>query len=364
LVITFLQLLHGLQALPIGDYTGVALDCGQDGNNTYRARLNMAKAIVIEKFGSPDVLQWQDVSVGAPGPGEVLLHHTAVGLNFIDTYQRTGLYPLDLPTGLGLEAAGIVAAVGAGVDYVQVGDRVAYTSMPPGAYSEQRLYEADKLVKLPAGISDQTAAAAMLKGLTAWYLLHRSYRVQQGDHVLLYAAAGGVGSIVCQWAKALGVNVIGVVSTPEKAELAKQQGAAAIVLADAPDFVSQVRALTGGAGVAAAYDSVGKDTFIQSLDCIRPHGTMVSFGNASGPVEPVSLMELGKRGSLFLTRPAVFDFVRTPAELRAAAAELFAAIGGGKVGIEINQTWPLAQAAAAHRALEARQTTGSTVLLP
>ncbi len=324
----------------------------------------MPKAIVIEEFGGPEVLQWQDISVPEPGPGEVLLQHTAIGLNFIDTYQRTGLYPLELPSGLGLEAAGVVEAIGPGVDYVQPGDRVAYTSMPPGAYAEQRVYAADKLVKLPAGVADRTAAAAMLKGLTAWYLLHRSYPVRAGDHVLLYAAAGGVGLIVCQWAKALGVNVIGVVSTAAKAELARQHGAGEIVMADAPDFVAQVRAATGGEGVAAAYDSVGRDTFIQSLDCIRPHGTMVSFGNASGPVDPFSVLELGKRGSLFLTRPAVFDFVRTPEELRSAAAGLFAVIESGQVNIEVNQTWPLAEAAQAHIALEGRKTTGSTVLLP
>lgn len=324
----------------------------------------MPKAIVIEQFGGPEVLQWQDVKVPAPGPGQALIRHTAIGLNFIDTYQRSGLYPLELPSGLGLEAAGVVAAVADDVDYVQPGDRVAYTSMPPGAYSEQRVYAADNLVKLPDGIDDQTAAAAMLKGLTAWYLLHRSYKAQAGDHVLLYAAAGGVGLIVCQWAKALGVNVIGVVSTPEKAALAKQQGAAEIVMADAPDFVAQVRAITGGTGVAAAYDSVGKDTFMQSLDCIRPHGTMVSFGNASGPVEPVSVLELARRGSLFLTRPGVFDFIATPEDLRAAAEELFIVLENGSVSIEINQTWPLAKVADAHRALEARQTTGSTVLVP
>lgn len=324
----------------------------------------MPKAIRIESFGGPEVLQWQDVGVPAPAPGQVLLSHTAVGLNFIDTYQRSGLYPLELPSGLGLEAAALVEGVGAGVDYVRPGDRVAYTSMPPGAYSEQRVYEADKLVKLPDGVGDQTAAAAMLKGLTAWYLLHRSYRVQRDDSVLLYAAAGGVGLIVCQWAKALGVNVIGVVSTDAKAELARQHGAAEIVMADDSDFVARVRELTGGEGVAAAYDSVGKDTFIQSLDCIRPHGTMVSFGNASGPVEPISVLELGKRGSLFLTRPAVFDFIKTAEELRTASGELFRVIENGTVKIEINQTWPLAEAADAHRALEARQTTGSTVLLP
>jgi NADPH2:quinone reductase len=324
----------------------------------------MSKVIVIEEFGGPEVLQWQDVDVDSPGEGEALIRQTAVGLNFIDTYQRTGLYPLELPIGLGLEAAGEVISVGTGVNDVRPGDRVAYTSMPTGAYAEQRVYPANKLVKLPAGIDDQTAAAAMLKGLTAWYLLHRSYAVKPGDSVLLYAAAGGVGLIATQWAKHLGVNVIGVVSTPEKAELAKQHGCAAIVMADAADFVEQVKAASGGKGVAAVYDSVGKDTFMQSLDCLQPHGTMVSFGNASGPVEPVSVMELGKRGSLFLTRPAVFDFISTPQDLRAAAAELFGVIESGAVKIKIGQTWPLAEVAEAHRALESRQTMGSTVLLP
>jgi NADPH2:quinone reductase len=324
----------------------------------------MSKVIVIEEFGGPEVLQWQDVDVGSPGEGEALIRQTAVGLNFIDTYQRTGLYPLELPIGLGLEAAGEVISVGTGVNDVRPGDRVAYTSMPTGAYAEQRVYPANKLVKLPAGIDDQTAAAAMLKGLTAWYLLHRSYAVKPGDSVLLYAAAGGVGLIATQWAKHLGVNVIGVVSTPEKAELAKQHGCAAIVMADAADFVEQVKVASGGKGVAAVYDSVGKDTFMQSLDCLQPHGTMVSFGNASGPVEPVSVMELGRRGSLFLTRPAVFDFISTPQDLRAAAAELFGVIESGAVKINIGQTWPLAEVAEAHRALESRQTMGSTVLLP
>jgi NADPH2:quinone reductase len=324
----------------------------------------MSKVIVIEEFGGPEVLQWQDDDVGSPGEGEVLVRHTAVGLNFIDTYQRTGLYPLELPSRLGLEAAGKVISVGAGVDYVQPGDRVAYTSMPTGAYAEERIYPVDKLVKLPAGIDDQTAAAAMLKGLTAWYLLHRSYAVKPGDSVLLYAAAGGVGLIATQWAKHLGVNVIGVVSTPEKAELAKQHGCAAVVMAGAADFIAQVRAASGGDGVAAVYDSVGKETFTQSLDCLRPHGTMVSFGNASGPVAPVPLIELSRRGSLFLTRPAVFDFIATPEDLRTAAAEVFAVLESGAVKIKIGQTWPLAEVAEAHRALESRQTVGSTVLLP
>jgi len=255
-------------------------------------------------------------------------------------------------------------AVGEGVAYVSPGDRVTCTSPPSGAYAEERIYQVDKLVKLPAGITDQTAAAAMLKGLTAWYLLHRSYAVKPGDNILLYAAAGGVGLIATQWAKHLGARVIGVVSTQAKATLARQHGCADIVMADAPDFVAQVRSLTDGEGVAAAYDSVGKDTFTNSLDCLRSHGTMVSYGNASGPVDPISLTELVTRGSLFLTRPALFDFIATPEELRSAAAELFAVIESGVVSIEVGQTWPLEQVADAHRALESRQTTGSTLLLP
>ena len=323
----------------------------------------MPKAIVLKEFGGPEQMDWREVPAGMPGAGEVLIRHTAVGLNFIDTYQRTGLYPLELPSGLGMEAAGEVLEVGPGVDYVVPGDRVAYTSMPPGAYAEQRVYPADQVVKLPEDVADQTAAAAMLKGLTAWYLLHRSYKAQAGDWVLSYAAAGGVGLILSQWAKHLGVNVIGIVSTPEKAALAKQYGATEIVMADEPDFVSKVKEFRGG-GVHAAYDSVGKDTFMQSMDCIRSHGTMVSYGNASGPVESVALADLASRGSLVLTRPALFHFIATPEELRAAADKLFEVISSGVVQIEVNQTWPLAEAAEAHRALEGRKTTGSTVLLP
>jgi len=324
----------------------------------------MSRAVVIESFGGPEVLQLSEVPVSEPNMGEVLVEHTAIGLNFIDTYQRSGLYPLELPSGLGLEAAGVVRAVGPEVVDFAVGERVAYTSPPPGAYAEQRVYPAGKLVALPASVSDDTAAAAMLKGLTAWYLLHRSYRVQAGDTVLLYAAAGGVGSIVAQWARHLGVRVIGVVSTEVKADKAITNGCEAVVMADAPDFVSQVRKLTNGEGVAAAYDSVGKLTFMQSLDCLRRHGTMVSFGNASGPVDPISPLDLGQRGSLFLTRPALFDFITTPTELRSAASELFAVLGSGAVTIEIGQTWPLAEVAEAHRALESRATTASTLLLP
>lgn len=322
------------------------------------------RAIRIAAFGGPEVLQWQAAELPPPGPGEVRLEHAAVGLNFIDTYQRSGLYPLELPSGLGLEAAGRVLELGAGVTDFAVGDAVAYTSMPPGAYAEQRNYPADKLVALPADVAAETAAAAMLKGLTAWYLLKRSYAVQAGDTVLLYAAAGGVGLIAAQWARALGARVIGVVSTDAKAELARAHGCSEIVPADASDFVDRVRALTDGEGVAAVYDSVGRDTFMRSLDCLRRHGTMVSYGNASGPVDPVAPLELSKRGSLFLTRPVLFDFIGTAPELRAAAADLFAMLASGAVQITVGQTWPLAEVAAAHRALESRQTQGSTLLLP
>jgi NADPH2:quinone reductase len=323
----------------------------------------MPKAIVIQSFGGPEVMSWQDVEVGAPAPGEARIRQSAAGLNFIDTYHRSGLYPLQLPSGLGTEGAGTVLAVGAGVSDLAVGDRVAYAGMPVGAYAEERCFPAASLARLPDEISERTAAAAMLKGLTAWYLLKRSYPVRAGDTVLLYAAAGGVGLIAAQWAQSLGVRVIGVVSTPKKAALARDHGCAEIVMADDPDFVAHVRSMTGGQGVAAVYDSIGRATFFQSLDCLRPHGTMVTFGNATGPVEPFSPMELARRGSLFLTRPVLFDFIRTRPELQAASDELFAAISSGRVKIAINQVWPMAQAADAHRALEARQTTGSSLLL-
>ena len=323
----------------------------------------MPKAIVIQSFGGPEVMRWQDVEAGPPARGEARIRQSAAGLNFIDTYHRSGLYPLQLPSGLGTEGAGIVVAVGEGVSDLAVGDRVAYAGMPVGAYAEERCFPAASLARLPDEISERTAAAAMLKGLTAWYLLKRSYPVRAGDTVLLYAAAGGVGLIAAQWAKSLGVRVIGVVSTPKKAALAREHGCAEIVMADDPDFVAHVRSMTGGKGVAAVYDSIGRTTFFQSLDCLRPHGTMVTFGNATGPVDPFSPMELARRGSLFLTRPVLFDFIRTQPELQAASDELFATISSGRVKIAINQVWPMAQAADAHRALEARQTTGSSLLL-
>jgi NADPH2:quinone reductase len=323
-----------------------------------------ANAIRIHEFGGPEVLSWEEVEVPEPGVGEAQIRHTAIGLNFIDTYHRTGLYPVDLPTGLGSEAAGIVEAVGEGVSDVSVGDRVVYTGRPADAYSELRNFPAWQIVPIPDGISDDLAAAVFLKGLTAWYLLRRSYRVVKGDTVLLYAAAGGVGSLASQWAKHLGATVIGVVSTDEKAELARAQGCEHVIMADDKDIPGAVRKITGGEGVAAVYDSVGRDTFITSLDCLRPHGTMVTFGNSSGPVAPFAPAELAKRGSLYVTRPILFDFVDTRERLLDACDDLFGVIASGAVNIRIGQTYALRDAAQAHRDLEARKTTGSTVLLP
>jgi NADPH2:quinone reductase len=319
-------------------------------------------AIRIHEYGGADVLKWEEVELPEPGEGEARIRHTAIGLNLIDTYHRIGLYPLELPTSIGSEAAGIIEAVGDGVTDVSVGDRVVYTGMPVGAYCEHRNFAASRLVQFPDSLSDQVAAAAFLKGLTAWYLLRRSYVVQPGDEILLYAAAGGVGSIASQWAAKLGATVIGVVSTEQKAELARSQGCAHIIMAD-EDIATRVKEITGGRGVAAVYDSVGKDTFTASLDSLRAHGTLVSFGNASGPVEPFSPLELAARGSLFVTRPILFHFIATRADLLAASEELFAALDGG-VEVRIGQTYALKDAAQAHLDIEARLTTGSTVLLP
>ena len=321
-------------------------------------------AIRIDEFGGPEVLQFKEIELPEPGPGEARIRHTAIGLNFIDTYHRSGLYPLELPTGLGSEGAGIIEAVGEGVTEVAVGDRVVYTGRPADSYSVQRNFPAWQYVQIPDGVSDDTAAAAMLKGLTAWYLLHRSYPVQSGDTVLLYAAAGGVGSIASQWAKHLGATVIGVVSTEEKAELARSQGCAHVIMADDADIPGKVRALTDGEGVAAVYDSIGKDTFMTSLDCLRPHGVMVTFGNATGPVDPFSPAELAKRHSLYVTRPILFDFVSTRESLVEATNALFGVLQNGAVNVSVNQRYPLAEAAQAHRDLEARKTTGSTILAP
>lgn len=319
-------------------------------------------AIRIHEYGGPDVLQWEEVELAEPGEGEAQIRHTAIGLNLIDTYHRTGLYPMDLPVGLGSEAAGVVEAIGDGVTDVAVGDRVVYTGMPTDSYSERRNFSAARLVKIPDGTSDGVAAAMLLKGLTAWYLLRRSYRVQQGDPILLYAAAGGVGSIASQWANQLGATVIGVVSTDAKAELARSQGCSHIIMAD-DDIPARVKEMTDGHGAAAVYDSVGKDTFMASLDSLRPHGTMVSFGNASGPVDPFSPLELAKRGSLYVTRPVLFTFIETREKLLSACDELFEAMNSG-VEVRIGQTYALKNAAQAHLDIEARLTTGSTVLLP
>ncbi len=324
----------------------------------------MSKAIMIDEFGGPEKLEFREVGVSRPGPGEASIRHEAIGLNFIDTYHRSGLYPLDLPHGIGTEAAGVVIEVGEGVDTVAVGDRVAYLGLPPGAYAEERVFSADRLVRLPDSISFQTAAAVMLKGITARCLVRRSYAVGPGDDVLLYAAAGGVGLIVAQWAASLGARVIGVVGGERKAALAREHGCADIVRADDPDFVATVRAMTDGMGVHAVFDSLGNATFYQSLDCLRPHGTMVTFGNATGAVEPFSPMELASRGSLFVTRPVVFSFIADRADLLHAAADLFRAIDDGTLRIRVDQTYPLADAAQAHADLEARRTTGSTLLIP
>lgn len=325
----------------------------------------MTRAIRIHETGGPEVLRWEDVDVPAPGPGEVRLRQTAVGLNYIDVYHRTGLYPVaSLPAVLGMEAAAVVEAVGANVAAPKVGDRVAYASPPIGAYAEARIMPADRLVVLPKTIDDRQAAAMMLKGMTAEYLLRRTYRVQAGDPVLVHAAAGGVGLILCQWAKHLGALVIGTAGSDEKAATARAHGCDHVIVYSRQAFAPRVRELTGGEGVAVVYDSVGKDTFEGSLDCLRPMGMMVSFGNASGPVPAFQPALLSAKGSLFLTRPTLMHYTAKPKDLQQSAADLFAVVAAGHVRIDIGQTFPLADAALAHRDLEARRTTASTVLLP
>jgi len=321
-------------------------------------------AIRFHQTGGPDVLQWESVEVGAPGPGEARIRHAAVGLNFIDTYHRTGLYPVPLPSGIGLEGAGTVEAIGPGVTHVAPGDRVAYAGGPLGAYSQERLIPADRLIRLPDNIDFTTGAAMMLQGLTAAYLLRRTFPVKAGDTVLIHAAAGGVGLIACQWAKALGATVIGTVSTEAKAELARAHGCDHPILYTRENFAQRVREITGGEGVAVAYDGIGKDTFAGSLDSLRPLGMMVSFGNASGPVGLIDPLQLSQKGSLFFTRPTLMHYTARRADLEALAGELLAMVAGGKVRIAVNQTFALQDAAAAHRALESRKTTGSTVLVP
>ncbi len=324
----------------------------------------MPHAIRIHLTGGPEVLRWEAVDVPVPAAGEATVRHQAVGLNFIDTYHRTGLYPLPLPSGLGLEGAGVVEAVGEGVSEVKVGDRVAYAGGPIGAYAEVRNIPAHRLLKLPDSIDCKTAAAMMLQGLTAAYLLRRTYRVQPGDAVLIHAAAGGVGLIACQWAKALGATVIGTVGSAAKAELAKAHGCDHVINYTTENFTARVREITGGEGVPVVYDGVGKDTFMGSLDSLRPLGMMVSYGNASGPVPPFDVLLLSQKGSLFITRPTVANYTGKRGELEALGGELFDVVADGKVRIEINQTYALADAAQAHRDLEARKTTGSTILLP
>lgn len=324
----------------------------------------MSKAIRIEQTGGPEVMQWVDVEVGDPGPGEVRVRHEAVGLNYIDVYFRTGLYKQPLPGGLGMEGAGVVEAVGEGVHQVAVGDRVAYAGRPNGAYAQVRVMPADIVVRLPDAIPFDTAAAMMLQGLTAQYLIRDSFKAQPGDTVLLHAAAGGVGLIASQWLKALGVTVIGTVGSDEKAELARANGCAHTIVYTRESFVDRVKEITNGKGVQAVYDSIGKDTFEGSLDCLAPRGTMVSFGNASGPVPPFDLSVLGGKGSLRLTRPTLMTYVVHRELLEPMVADLFDAVATGKVKIDIRQRYALSEVAQAHRDLESRKTTGSTILLP
>ena len=327
----------------------------------------MPRAIQISAFGGPEQLQLVDLPVGEPGPGEIRIRHHACGLNFIDVYQRTGLYPNPLPLTLGMEAAGIVEAVGPGVTHLRVGDRAAYASNPPGSYSEARVMPAKIVVRLPEGIAFDTAAGMMLKGLTAQYLLKKTLPVQglqPGDHVLFHAAAGGVGLIACQWARALGLQLIGTAGGPAKCALALEHGAAHVIDYTREDFEARVKEITNGQGVKVVYDSIGKDTFEGSLNCLRPFGLLASFGNASGPVPPFSPGMLGTRGSLYLTRQTLFTHIATLEATQAMADELFEVVGSGAVKIRIDQRYALADAAQAHRDLEARKTTGSTVLMP
>ncbi len=323
----------------------------------------MPFAIRFHQTGGPEVLRWEEVTVGDPAPGEARVRHEAVGLNFIDTYHRGGLYPLPLPSGLGREGAGVVEAVGDGVTDIKPGDRVAYGSGPLGAYSEVRCMPADRLLKLPDSLSCRTGAAMMLQGLTAAYLLRHTFPVKRGDQILIHAAAGGVGLIACQWAKALGATVIGTVSTEAKAELARKNGCDHVILYSREDVAKRVREITGE-GVAVVFDGVGKDTFMGSLDSLRPRGTMVTFGNASGAVPPFDPLLLAQKGSLFVTRPILDHYAGKRSDLLALGEELFGVVASGQVKIEINQTYALSDAAQAHRDLEARKTTGSTILVP
>jgi NADPH2:quinone reductase len=323
----------------------------------------MPHAIRFYETGEPEVLRWEEIQVGSPGQGEVRLRHTAVGLNFIDVYHRSGLYPVSLPATPGLEACGVVEEVGEGVTELKPGDRVAYASPPMGAYAEARLMPADRVVKVPEGVSDLQAASMMLKGMTAEYLVRRTFRVGSEHTVLVHAAAGGVGLILCQWARALGATVIGTVGSDEKAKLAEAHGCKYPIVYTREDFVARVLDITGGRKCDVVYDSVGKDTFMKSLDCLRMFGTLVSFGQSSGPVPPLDVGVLSAKGSLYLTRPTLMHYTVRREDLVMSANALFQMVLDGKIRIEINQTYPLKEAARAHRDLQARKTTGSTVLI-
>ena len=324
----------------------------------------MVKAIQFHSTGGPEVLQWEEVTVGDPGPGEIRVKHTAIGLNYIDTYHRTGLYPLPLPHGIGMEGAGHVTAIGNGVTDLAVGDRVAYAGPPPGSYAEERLMAASTAVKIPNGVDDETAAAMMLKGMTAQYLIRQTYPIKAGDTILIHAAAGGVGQIVCQWAKSLGATVIGTVGNDEKAEMVRALGCDHPIVYTREDFVEKVMDITASAKLPVVYDSVGQDTFMKSLDCLQPLGTMVSFGQSSGAVPPLDLGIFAQKGSLFFTRPTLMTYTANRADLLAMTDDLFTVVQDGTVKIAIDQRFALQDARAAHEALEGRQTTGSTILLP
>ena len=324
----------------------------------------MTQAIRFHATGGPDVLKWESVDVAAPGPGEVRVRNTAIGVNFIDTYQRSGLYPVTLPSGLGTEAAGVVEAVGSGVQGLSPGDRVASCTGPLGAYSTERLVPVDKLVKLPDGIDERTAAAMMLKGLTVQYLFRQTFPLKAGDTIVFHAAAGGVGLIACQWARALGVTMIGTVSSDAKAALAREYGCTHTIVYTRENFVERVREITAGKGVPVVYDSIGKDTFPASLDCLAPRGMFVTFGSSSGPVPPFNLIMLSQKGSLYATRPTLFTYASNHAALNAMASELFEHVKNGRIKPDARQTFALKDAAEAHRSLESRKTTGATLLLP
>ncbi len=325
---------------------------------------NTVKAIRMSKVGGPEVLEYVDVELGEPGPGEVLIRQHAIGVNFLDIYFRIGLYPVPLPAGMGQEGAGVIEKVGPGVTHVKVGDRVAYAGRPAGSYAQARVMPADILIKLPDAISFEQAASMMLQGMTVQYLLNSTYKVQKGDTVLFHAAAGGVGSIACQWLKALGAITIGTVGSPEKAALAKSLGCDYTILYREEDFVKRVREITGGKGVPVVYDSIGKDTFMKSLDCLSPLGTMVTFGNASGPVPPLDVSILAGKGSIKVTRPTLTTYVLNRELLEPMAADLFNRVMSGQVKIDISKRYPLEQAAQAQRDMEERKTTGSIILIP